>query len=108
MGQLDELWEWLPIRVMKRQGELLDFGSSLRGYIYRNWRGNYFLLDQECANRANEAWKPADDETSAEVTTVDQIAEALPLQEEDDRLRQLEEMWEQAAKCQGSQDGLDG
>ena len=95
MGQLDEMWEWLPLRVMRRDISSLELGGVMKGYIYRNWRGNHFLIDEEYAKRYREGMREEGmDASEIDSTTPETLVMELPLHEEEDRMCQLEEMWE--------------
>lgn len=66
------------------------------GYLYENWRGKVFLIDACFAENFRKFLRedPEIDEAIIEAMTPERILQDLPMYEEEERIRQLEEMWE--------------
>ena len=66
-------------------------------YLYENWRGKVFLIDERFAEEFKKSLRedPEVDQSSIDAITPERLMMDLPMYEEEERMRQLEEMWEQ-------------
>jgi hypothetical protein len=104
MNSSDELWNELPLRVARRDAAIFLPGSVVVGYIYTNWQGKHFLIDDEFT-RQFQASLAVGDEASEDSKnkalpikplTPESLLRDLPTHEEEQRMDQLEEMWERS------------
>ncbi|MDK2744407.1 MAG: hypothetical protein NDI90_16015 [Nitrospira sp. BO4] len=92
MGGLDEAWDEVLLRVAKSDLPHFRPGNVTVGYIYTNWRGKTFLVDEEHARRFQDALRKDDcDESFIRAQTPERIIRDLPMMEEERRIEQLEE-----------------
>ena len=68
--------------------------------IYTNWRGKEFVIDEKFAREFRE-YLISEGESPSDVAylTPEKILEELPDLEREERISQLEEMWESDAKA---------
>ena len=69
--------------------------SINRNYLYINWRGKTFIIDEHFVEELKKSL--IEDGMSAEDVqemTPEAVMKNLPMYEEIERLRQLEEMWD--------------
>ena len=66
-------------------------------YLYENWRGKVFVIDDRFAEEFKKALRedPEADESVIDAITPERLVNDLPMYEELERIEQLEEMWEQ-------------
>jgi hypothetical protein len=66
-------------------------------YLYENWRGKLFLIDERFAEEFKKSLSedPEVDQSFIDAITPKRLMRDLPMYEEEERMRQLEEMWEQ-------------
>ena len=73
-------------------------------YIYTNWRGKSFIIDEEFARKFRESILEYDPEDEVQLLpedvadlTPEKIMRELPEWENMERMEQLESMWEKSA-----------
>lgn len=69
----------------------------MSSYLYENWRGKVFLIDERFAEELRKSLRqdPETDQSIIDAMTPERIFTDLPMYEEERRYEQLEEMWEQ-------------